>query len=308
MNGSTAHGKDWGKFFAIAGAYAACYELARHVSFSHWMLTAGLRLACLLLVPRRYWPALLLGETLPVVESALLDGPRFGMAWAIAAAIPMIALWMPFVRWLRRGWPIRDDAGTLDMRVLLKAALGCAVITAVATTLELMMALYANPGTWPEISLYTYFWAYLLGAYLGALTLTPSILALQERFARQGHFTWTAVARSRLFRDVAGWAIPTCAALAWLAMGSDVAWVSQASRLGMLVPVLALAWRHGWHGSAIGGMFASVALAVTSTVLLDGAMVRTQVVLALVISATLLVGTRVARRTDQPAVILRTNR
>ena len=48
----------WGRYLAVAGAYAACYELTRNVSFSHWMLPAGLRLACLLLVPRRYWPAL----------------------------------------------------------------------------------------------------------------------------------------------------------------------------------------------------------------------------------------------------------
>lgn len=301
MNGGTAYRATWAQQFAIAGAYAACYELARHVSFSHWILPAGLRLACMLLMPRRYWPALAMGETLPVVESALMSESTFGAAWALSASTPIMLLCMAWMLPLRRRWDIHDRLGHVRMGFMMTATLGCALITAIATTLTLVTALSDNPGKWPEISVATYFWAYLLGAYLGALTLTPSILALRERAIAERALTVATIVRSPLFRDLLGWAVPVLGGLAWLALATGDDRVRQLARLAMLVPVLALALRHGWHGSAIGGMFASVALAATGTTLLDPAMIRSQVMLALLISGCLLAGARVTRNAGQAA-------
>lgn len=292
MNGSAARWNAWGQHFAVAAAYAACYELTRHVSFSHWTLTAGLRLACLLLVPVRYWPALAAGEALPLVENALLCMPQLGGAWAVSASVPMIILFMACVKPLLSRWSLRGRDGQVRMNVILAATLGCAVITAVATSVTLATALMDAPNAWPGISVRDYFWAYLLGAYLGALTLTPAILALHERSRALEHVTWAAVSRSALFRDTVSWALPAFGVCAWLALVTTDDTVRQLARMALLVPVLGLALRHGWHGSAIGGMGASVALAVTGTVLLDPAMIQCQVVLALFISGTLLLGTR----------------
>jgi glucose-6-phosphate-specific signal transduction histidine kinase len=299
VNGGTAHRATWAQQFALAGAYAACYELARHVSFSHWILPAGLRLACMLLMPRRYWAALAMGETLPVVESALMSESTFGAAWALSASTPIMLLCMAWMLPLRRRWDIHDSQGHVRMGFMMTATLGCAVITAVATTLTLVTALTDNPGKWPEISVVTYFWAYLLGAYLGALTLTPSILALRERASAEKVVTLAAIWRSALLRDLLGWAVPALAGLAWLAMATENDTARQLARMAMMLPVLAMAWRHGWHGSAIGGMFASVALAATGTTLLDPAMIRSQVMLALLISGCMLAGARVTRNASQ---------
>lgn len=92
------------------------------------------------------------------------------------------------------------------------------------------------------------------------------------------------------------WALPVLILLAALTLDTTDELVHQVARLAMMLPVLGLALRHGWHGSAFGGMAASVALATTGTVLLDPAMIQCQVLLALFISGALLVGARARSR------------
>jgi glucose-6-phosphate-specific signal transduction histidine kinase len=279
----------WGQIIAVAAAYAACYEVTRYFSYSHWILTAGLRLACLLLVPYRFWPALILGESLPVVQNALLHGQDFGWAWASVSAIPFIPLCMPFVKAIRERMPLYDENGQLNANTLLFATLACALVTALRTDLAVFAALIVNPDGWEAwraeglIDLL----AYVLGAYLGALSLAPILLALREWFRES--LSWKRFFASQLTRDVSVGALPlliavTAAASASSGFGLDVL------RLATAVPVIALTLRHGWQGTAVGGLLCSVALATTSATLLDPAMIRTQVILALVISGSLFAG------------------
>ena len=299
MNGVTARWNAWGPHFAVAAAYAACYEVTRHVTFSHWILTAGLRLACLLLMPRRFWPALAVGEALPMIENAVLCMPQFGVAWAVSASVPMIVLCMPWISFLSQRWGLYGPTGRLRMGMVLAATLGCAVLTAVKTVATLATALLHDPQAWPDISVPTYFWAYVLGAYLGALTLTPTILALHERAVADASASTTSGWRSPLLRDVVFWVVPALSGLACLALATHSDAVRQLARLALMLPVLALALRHGWHGTAIAGMGASIALAVTGSTLLEPAMIQCQVVLALFLSAALVVGARLPVRAQR---------
>lgn len=296
MNGLTARSTAWGQHIAVAAAYAACYEVTRHVTFSHWILTAGLRLSCLLLVPVRFWPALALGEALPMAENAALSMPDFGVAWAVSASVPMIVLCMAWIKPLRNHWSLYAPSGQLRMGVVLAATMGCAILTAVKTVVTLMTALLATPDAWPDISVPTYFWAYVLGAYLGALTLTPSILALHERATSDASGRAPSIWRSPLLRDVVGWVAPSLAGLAWLALATSHDGAREMARLAMMLPVLGLALRHGWHGTAIAGMGASIALAATGTVLLEPAMIQCQVILALFLSVALTIGAKLPVR------------
>lgn len=302
MKGSTAerqaanaaYWQRWGQYLAIAAAYAATYEVVRHVTYSHWTLTAGLRLACLLLMPFRFWPALALGEALPALENAWLCAPDLGTAWAVSVSMPMVVFFMACVKPLRLRWALYDDDGRVQMKLLLGATLGCALITGIVTCLTLLTAMLDAPGEWPHLSLLKMFWAYILGAYLGALTLTPILLAMTERVRRVSHLTISDVWRSPLLRDALLW-LPVIAALVSLASTTEDDSMRQIARFGLLWPTIALAWRHGWHGTALGGFGASVALAMTGTVLLDPAMIRAQVTLSLVISGLLFLGTRAPR-------------
>lgn len=287
----------WGRYVAVAGAYAACYEVTRNISFSHWMLPAGLRLACLLLVPRRYWAALAVGEMLPIAEMAAIHASAFGYLWAAIVSIPPIALSMPAVSWLRRRFALFREDGQIQMGMIMVATLVCAVINVAVNAVALANVSMGDGSPGPEVDVATLL-EWFLGAYLGALSLTPMILALRERLAAEpsGMATLGAVWRSHLTRDALFVALPVIALLMGVISQLGAGPALQCARMAMALPVVALTLRHGWHGAAIGGMLASLALALTTFELSDPAVMQAQVVLAFAISTSLLFGVRVARR------------
>lgn len=296
MNGRTALNQrtsavwyTWGQYAAIAAVYEAVYEITYYLSFQQFLLTTGLRLACMLLLPSRFWPALAIGEAVPLVETSLFCADQWGTLWAVLVSVPTVALWWPLLKPLRARWALYDGSGRLRMPVIIGATICASVITATFATVTLVAALTHSPGKWNTISPVEFFFAYLLGAYLGALTLTPVILALRERFKSLPRpFRTTVIWRSLLLRDVVSWVLPALAVLACLAVMTDSQSVRHIARLALLWPVFGLSARHGWHGTAVGGMAASFALAVTSTGQLDRSALAVQIVLAIVLSATLL--------------------
>ena len=285
----------WSSLLAVAAAYAACYEITRHFSFSHWNLLAGLRLACLIRVPRRYWLALAIGETLPVAEGALLHLQQFGIGWTVFAGLPIIALCMPVVALAQRRSPVYGPQGEINMGKILALTLACAAIDASVDDLALVAALTSAPGKWPDLNATSYFFAYFLGSFLGALTLTPALLTLRERvgFERPIHFA--DMKQSAFVHDMALMAVPLLLAVAVIAPHLE-GWALQVCRLGTCVPVVVLTLRRGWHGAALAGLLASVALASTSVALLDPPMIQAQVVLAFVLSCALWIGVPIHRR------------
>ncbi|WP_285402414.1 MASE1 domain-containing protein [Luteibacter sp. ME-Dv--P-043b] len=283
-----------GQHLAIAAAYAAVYEVVRHVTFPHWSPTTGLRLACLFLLPLRYWPALALGEALPTIENAWLAADDLGIPWAVSASVPMIVPFMAVMKPFRLRWRLYDDRRQLRMPLLLGATLACALISATLSCTTLATTMLRTPDAWPHLSLTNMFWAYTLGHFLGGLTLTPVILALNERARQLPRVTWATIWQSPLLRDVLLW-VPVLAALVILAITTGDDTVRQVARFGLIWPAVALAWRHGWHGTAFGGFAASVALAITGTAFVDPVMLRAQVILALVLSGLLTIGAKVSR-------------
>jgi len=286
---------DWGRSIAVAGAYAACYELTRHVSFSHWMLPAGLRLACLLLAPRRFWPALAVGEFLPIAELSALHASRFGVLWALLNSFPPIVMCMPAVIWVQQRASLLRADGRINMGMILATTLLSSLSVTVGNIVAYLTVKPGDGSPPPELTAQIVL-AWLLGCYLGALALTPTILALRERLIDAGHtVNWRGVATSSLMRDIALIVVPCLAGAMVAAAVLDGAWL-QVARVAMACPILVLTLRHGWHGTAITGLMASVAMASTSFELEDPSMIRAQVVLAFVLSTALLFGVRVARR------------
>lgn len=288
MKGSGEHWKVWGQHIAVIGAYAACYRLAYQLSVSHWELTVGLRLFCLLIVPVRLWPALAFGEFLPVLENALLSVDQFGPVWASAASVPQIVVCMACMMPLRQRWTLWRQDGRIRMPYLISAALCCALMSALRDTTTLWIALASlSKDSGAEDSISVGFSAYLLGGYLGALTLAPALLAIRDRVSKTQSVT--AVWRSTLFRDTCAWVVPVLVILAWQAT-LHAGYTQQAARLAMILPVVGMAYRYGWHGAALAGMGSSIAMALTSTLMRDPMLIECQVVLAFVLSAALLMG------------------
>ncbi|KRE88636.1 hypothetical protein ASG87_08630 [Frateuria sp. Soil773] len=284
----------WWRHLAIVAAYAVCYALLRSVSVSNWNLPAGLRLACLLLMPYRYWPALILGEAIPVGHEVWSCYDQFGAGWASIAAIPPIVLCAPVVAWFRRRGGLFDGGSQASMAAVLLSALAFAAITAIRNSAALSLVHLPGGALPPAVTVQVVF-VYFLGNYLGALTLAPAALALRLWLAERLHEpAWPAVRGSALARDCAIGLVPSLAVLTWLASTDDFD-TMQICRILMFLPVAWLALRHGWQGAAFGGMLASVAVAITSTTARDPAVIQAQALIAFVISTLLIFGARIAQ-------------
>src|ERR1051325_8187212 len=191
----------WWRHLLVAVGYAAAYVLLRSVSVSNWNLPASLRLAALLLVPMRYWPALVLGEAMPVAYQAWLSHGMFGWAWASFAAFPPMALCAPFMAWFRRRTMVVQADGRVDIPAVLTAALACAVLTAAGNVAALASVHMPAGQPAPAITARIVF-GYFLGNYLGALTLAPLALAVRGWLAgTRPAVAWASLRRSGLLRD-----------------------------------------------------------------------------------------------------------
>lgn len=276
----------WVQLLSVAAAYSACYEIAYHLGDSHWSLTAGLRLACLLLLPQRFWPALALGEFLPLFEVAMLCLSKYGISWALVMSVPTVVLYMAWLKPMRQRWHIKEMNGAPRMGVLVFAALCAALTNAMKDTSAVWTLLASSTKAWPNVSLPVAFSTFMLGAYLGCLTLTPTVLAIFQRATVQEP-SLKAFWRSRFLRDCL-WVLPTIAVLMLSENSVTDDGLRQLCRFTMLLPVVLMTYRHGWHGTAIAGLIASAALAFTGHSTRDPAVIQCQVVFGAVISIGLL--------------------
>jgi hypothetical protein len=109
--------------------YALAYLPLRAFSDDHWPIIAGFRMACLLLVPYRYWTALVLGETAAMIQSNMRCLEEFGLTWVVMMSIPRIVLAMLIMWWFRS----RAALFPYDHQVNIKA---CAIQSRIRNTIN----------------------------------------------------------------------------------------------------------------------------------------------------------------------------
>lgn len=285
----------WGRQLAIATAYAACYVLLRSVSTSHWNLPAGLRLACLLLVPRRYWPALIVGEFIPVGYHAWSCRDEFGWHWALLAAIPPVAPLAMVVAWCQRRARLFRGNHQINMIMLLGVTMLAGLLTAICNAAILTTVRMASQVAAPAVTAQVVF-GYFLGNYLGALTLVPAVLALYLWLTESpGASSEATLWQSHLARDCAIGVLLPLFAFMGLVLSSHGDSM-QVFRIAMFLPVVWLTSRHGWQGAALGGMLASMAVATTSTMVRDPEVIQAQALMAFAITTLLMLGSRIAHQ------------
>ncbi len=288
-----ARPRSWFRHLAVCGVYACCYALLRGISVSHWYLPAGLRLACLLLFPVRYWPALIVGEFIPTSYHAWHCQDDFGRLWACIAAIPPIAPLALVVGACRRQTRLLRGEQQINMTMLLGLTLAGAVLTAANNALVLSVARMPAGEALPDITTQVLF-GYFLGNYLGALTLTPAAIAMYQWLTeRSGGGLSAALLQSHLGRDLLlGVVVPLLmlAGLVFNSQGDSM----QVFRMAMFLPVAWFTARHGWQGAAIGGALANAAVVLTSTVVRDPGVIQAQALIAFAITTLLLLGSRIA--------------
>jgi glucose-6-phosphate-specific signal transduction histidine kinase len=283
----------WGRHVVVCLAYALGYTLLRDVSVSHWNLPAGLRVASLMLLPRRYWPALLVGELIPVSYHAWVCLDNFGWRWAALAAMPPILPLMAVVAWMQRYARLVPSRHQINMPLLLGIIFAGAVLTALDDVLVVSAVRMPADTPAPQIDIQVAF-GYFLGNYLGALAVAPSVIAIHLWLtgktppAREAPL-W----RSRLARDTLVGVLTSLLVLMGLVFSSQGDSM-QVFRIAMFLPVVWLTSRHGWQGAALGGTLASVAVTMTSSIVRDPAVIQAQAFIAFAITTLLMLGSRIA--------------
>lgn len=294
--------REWGRHGAICAGYALLYVLLRDFSVSHWNLPAGLRVACLLLLPYRYWPALFIGESLPVGYHAWDCHDQFGWRWAALAAIPPILPISFAVAWAKRHARLMLGARQVNMTMLLGVILAGAILTAAGNALTLA-ATQLPPDSPPLIITSQILFGYFLGNYLGAIALVPTVLVVQLALARGARLTQSATRwYGHLTRDcLIGVLLPliVLVGLVFSSQGDSM----QVFRIAMFLPVAWLTSRYGWQGAAIGGTLASFAVTMTSTMVRDPGVIQAQAMMAFAVTTLLLLGSRIAHQVHTTSTV-----
>lgn len=217
---------------------------------AHWHLYAGLQVICLLLVPYRYWGALLIGEAIPNAYEAWQCLDSFGSTWVAVRTIPEILFTMPIVWWGRTRLNVFPTKHLVNIKSLLACILFASIVLS-TYSYALISTLHITSGPYrlgPKLAA-----IYLVGNYAGLLTLVPWALIIRLDY-RKGHFQerLKQIWSSKLLVDALGIAMPVIALMAWVASTSDQ---TQATliEMAMFIPASWLTVKHGWRAAALAG-------------------------------------------------------
>lgn len=281
------------KHAAVALGYALGFMLLREVSFSHWVLFAGFRLGALLLVPHRYWPALVAGELVPLGGIAISHADRYGAMWSMLFVIPPVALAMPVVWWCRQKQKLFPGPREVRLAVLV----GCTfVVSVIWSVVDLGVVATARlPSGYPRLDFGVLIARWFVGNFLGVLTVVPFALFVREAvYDKNLSEMLRKISGNKFFVDVATVLLPVLAFFVFVGIESSQDSLKQAARIAMFFPVVWLSLRHGWHGAAVGGSASSVAVVLTMPAKYDLGTLQAQVFIAFSITTMLLLGERIA--------------
>lgn len=275
---------------ALAAVYALVCWAARQYSIDQFNLTAGVRVAALLVCPPRLWAYLILGEYAYFAQVRIPMIDKYGLAWVVlgsACLMPAVAL---VVQLHRRRMQVTSETWLLSVAA-------CAAVLTALIKLSLSHLLWPIPPANPFLTSAV---RYALGDYIGILTLAPLALLWARRSTPYDWNVWRRPA--------------TVASLAsLLAIGVFAALLPEASaaaktslQLLMAVPVIVLTCMHGWRGAAIGVSLLNLIINATtpSTGLpgsYDARTFMTQQLIAVACTALLVLGSRITHYYHQYA-------
>lgn len=257
------------RFLLAAVAYGVAYAVLRDVSLEsvssfNWAPYAALRLSCLLLMPMRYWPALVIGELVPLGYDNALHRDQYGLMWAGLNSIPRTLEVMPVVWLVRRYLPDMHDAFVKRTLYLLTCMLVAALIPALFGLLSRSVR-HVPPGE-VRLSDGAFFVQVFMGHYLAMLAFTPLVLWV-ARYVRNARRDTDAARKTLLhFVQTGRWVAPFFLVMvetflfSWGRQGGEYEGVAawHWAMLGSFVPLIVAAWQYGWPGTALLGGTASL--------------------------------------------------
>ncbi|MGC1550591.1 MAG: MASE1 domain-containing protein [Rhodanobacter sp.] len=282
--------RNWWKHLAVAVAYGVGVWLVQHLNVPHFLLLCGVHVAALLLMPYRYWPAMIVADVLAQIPVAVECAASFGVLWSSLMLVPGIVFSGPILYFFRERARLFDRKGDVNVGMLLLCALLVSIVMMGVNEVQLSTVVYpvgVKPMHYDHLAA-----QWVLGNFLGILTVVPTVLAAHQASRRQG---WRSLintlVESRIAFESVCFILPMLAILMWV--GFTQPHLRGLAQIGMFLPVVWLAIRHGWQGAAMGGTAASLALVWLMPEKFDQATIQAEVVVAFAISTMLLVGARI---------------
>jgi len=252
---------DWLLQVGVAVGYGLLYFAVHPLSTGHWPIHAGIRLACLLLVPYRYWPALYIGEAVPNAYETIAC-KDLGFAGIVAGCVPPFTVVMPIVWWCRSKFPPLPFKS--EHMVDIKALLTCILLVSLGNmTYSWTVISFAKAVAGPFAPL-SWLVDYFFGPYLAIVSVVPWVLMAWLAF-RPGRLReqLQSMLASRLALDAIALLVPTVGLLAWLNhTGSEE--TSLMATIAMALPMAWLTLKHGWRAVAVSAplVIACISLAI----------------------------------------------
>lgn len=236
------------KGLALSAVYCLAYLAAWFCSLDQWFLPAGLRVAGLLLLPYRYWPYLFAGD---IAALLLLRVPRAGYdgeLWAYASPFllpPLIAI-VPAA--LRRRFK------TLELQIKWLPLMAPSMALWGWFSNMLVNLVLSGPTSFASFDKLIKF---SIGSWLGIfIALLPFLVWLERDSGK--------VSVHHFRRDLLVSVIASGALYSFISLSSDLdPGIRQGMLMLMIAPAIGLAFRHGWHGAAIGICISNLAIAMT---------------------------------------------
>ncbi|HKT28818.1 MASE1 domain-containing protein [Dyella sp.] len=290
--GVRLRGRAWLMQVVVTVGYALAYLAVRPLSDGHWALTSGLRLACLLLVPYRYWFALAVGEAVPLLYSLLPCLNQFGNATIAIWSFPPLVTAMPLVWLSRRYFGLFPAPRTIDMKVLLTCVLTVSLVWTGVTYVGLYLE--AEPQRTVDQISPVMIAGLLVGNYVAILTVTTWPLLLKIGYNGS---SWKRAAvnaiRSPLTSDAIFIALPLLAIISIISAYVPAP-LDSMLEMSLFLPIAWLAVKYGWRGVAACGPIAVACVCVLTRPVPDVAVIQAQAFLAFAVTCLFIMGARIA--------------
>jgi len=274
--------RPWVQQLAVALGYALAYTItAQLFADAPWPVTAALRIACLLLVPYRYWPALALGEVAPLIYLNVAHLNELGLRYTLLASFPPVLLGMPVVKWFRCRAGLFPAPHLVDVKKLLGCVLTLTVLWAyVNYALLFTMRLPTGPYQVPPGMLFLY----LIHFYMAMLTIAPWVMIIRIHHLGQA---WRLSLLRMLIsppmaRDLM-MAVLALAGLAYLHQAVNGA-IKPATVMALFLPAIWLALKHGWRAAVLGGTLSLIVTCLLLDWQMDPGILQAQIFMAFVMT------------------------
>lgn len=231
----------------IAALYCAVFLLLWRLSQDQFYLPAGLRVAALLLLPRRLWVYALIGDAAAVFGLRWRIVDQYSLQWVIVPTLllpPLLAVGPLLMRRLLNPW--HNNLRWIPLG-----------LAAVAVWMAVWMLIFDQILGGPQgAASVTRFLRFATGYYIGMMMLVPLAMLWAGRH-EIAHRT------AALWRDAA----VAAGLIMSLAVAVNVMLLEPSLKqlllILMIAPPTAMAFLHGWRGAALGVVAANAAVALS---------------------------------------------